>query len=351
MGRVPFGNDQMLAAVKKIAEGKERVSEPMKLLEQETGLGAQTIKKYLVELEKLRYFRLHWNERGGQIVALYVLKATETEWVTAQRDYIHPAYKKPVAPHANSNGGGQSPKPIETKQVPSNPPDSPQGRPKLLTELLKCTNGGQRFIAVLVDYDNFISNIEFEVSFYKLKNLVRNYGNILFSEMFVSPTSHKNELVQRIHQSGFTVISCPMATKDKDGVDKIMQDRAQAYMLATAVDTIVIISRDSDFYDLANKAADVHKTVVFIDPAAVRFEIQGTDEVVHLEASRSLSKFSRAAHYLTNGLSGIHSWEQQHVQYLHAIIDCLNKIPTTTPAAFKYMDDFLESNFGHWNKS
>ncbi len=318
MGRIAFGVDNMMRAVLEAANGGSSIERPVETLrfnlsQKGTPLHDMSIRKYLEELREQKFIALTYGgPRGGQITRLTVLKK-----------------EVPVIPAPAAAPPAPIPMPEER------PPEK-----KTVTRVI-----------ALVDFDNIRGDAQeagFVISFTRMKEYIRTFGDqVLFADVFVSPAgAAKTEMIAQLWNAGFHVIMCPMASKDKDAVDSKMNWRARQYISATNVNLVLIFSKDRDFRELADFAADFGKDckVAFVDIVAQRGHLEGHNALVPLTASRQLAGFEKAVEYLARGLSGVTQIEGQRVLFLKQIIRVMcdresrNNAP---PFPFKQLESYV----------
>lgn len=266
------------------------VDQPVDLLVAKTGFTRVTVKKYLDELRAGGYVKF-------VLGAHYSVRKLSIEKREAPELFVAPSLKPPPAP------------------VPAPPVTQPAPVP--MTTPAEC------IVAALVDYDNVIGHARdsgFSLSFEKLRERIRTSGKVLFADVYLSLASTRPETIGRVCKADFRAITCPQGYKDKDSVDEKMKADARKYLQNTPVNKVLIVSRDSDFHDLAGFAADLHKKVEFINIVEEQAAVQGHDQAPQLVQSRALDRFTKALQHIKNNWAGLSADEERCVRFLKEII-------------------------------
>ena len=284
----------IMEAIVQYSSGCGGLDNARQTIAQATNFRELTINKHLAALEALGYIKL---ENGGSSISILKRNVpTQEELDEAAR--VRPVVMIPV-------GAAQ---PLTEPVLPTTPePAKPVViKPMIPAELPRPTQ--ERIaklpnVAVLVDLDNTESRAletGFQISYARLKEKLREFGNLIFADVFVSPTAVKNSgLVAQLWDAGFTVIACPMETKDRDAVDAKMNWRGREYVAGGGIDTIVVVSVDRDFKDLGEFAADRHKRVIFFRVTEHKEAIQGKNGEVPLGLGRSVAQKLQTVKELT----------------------------------------------------
>ena len=142
----------------------------------------------------------------------------------------------------------------------------------------------QKLVVVLVDYENVVLRAKkegFSVSFSRLRELVRSFGQVCEAVVFIPPhVATDAETVTILCDAGFEVVACPLEKKDKDAVDAYLKAHARRKALWSQATTFIIVSEDADLSrdpDLTSIVQDVGKTVEFLRPTEHRQAIEGMD--------------------------------------------------------------------------
>ncbi len=315
MGRQAFGADKVMEAVlicerEAGGSGKE-VRNPVRavraqLLKTGQQLSELTLRKYLGGLWEEGFVQvIEGGHRGVEWVGLTVLKR-----------------------EAPPSGSVMKPKITKVAQ----PDPAPVSEPK------------RPVVAALVDYDNTelgAKDAGFRISFFKLKEHLRTFGDIWLADVFLSPFStRKDGVVTQLCAAGFQAISCPMGTKEKDSVDSQINWRARQYLEIPGVDVVVIVSRDSDFNPLAVFASDRHKKVIFVDVTAEKMNVRGVDQEVEIPHSREYESFKDAYKFLENSMSPSDAETIKRFEFLKDIVCSLRD--QAKPQSFKGMHGDVE---------
>lgn len=296
MGRKAFGEPEFLTHILEVAKDKDRINLPLTVLKNKTGLTKQTVRLYISRLEAKGIVRL---EGYGECQELVILK----------KDFVFPELK--AAPKAPKKK--KPPKPTVSEPTPKTVSLVPASK--------------RDFVVALVDYDNAFLRARderFLLSFSKLKELLQEYGEILFADVFISPVNTNPEAIAKLWSAGFQVIACPMRYKDKDGVDTKMIEQAWKYIERTSMTKLIIVSCDRDFDGLHHMATDKGKEVVFIDVAVERDKLEGEDLVQELMSSPLLENYIKAIDFLVNRRTDLLPEERHKVNVIKAIIRAIH---------------------------
>ncbi len=306
MGRKAFGEDRIMEAILKLADGKSVFEDmPMARLKNVTECCEATLKKYLDVLANQGFIRIDCADRRGGIGRIVILKSVLP--VVARPAAIPKPATSPRAPKVSATA------------LPSPPAPLPLPVPESANPL----------IVVLVDYDNVYSTIleaNSSISFAKLKALVREHGRILFADVFLSPASTKPDVIAKLWDAGFQVIACPMENKDKDSVDAKILTRAVQYLERTHITKLVIVSRDRDFRGLTDQAADMGKDTVFIDVSKEIERLKGADILPMLFPKKETERFERTLSYLMNRQKDHRPGGKERMRILKDIIQIIRNL-------------------------
>ncbi|TSC82512.1 MAG: hypothetical protein G01um101419_558, partial [Parcubacteria group bacterium Gr01-1014_19] len=318
MGRQPFGADKVMAAVLACEQeaggpGKE-IKNPIRtirgqILKSGDSLSELTLRKYLNDLENAGCVRFtEGGFNGREFVGLTVLKSD-----LPASHFIFRAKK-------------------EAKE------DLEKSRPESVPEPKRPV------VAMLVDYDNTklaARDAGFSISFFKLREHARSFGDLWLSDVFLSPfASRDSNIIEQMSAAGYQAIVCPRGSKEKDAVDSKMNWRARQYIEIPGVDVVVIVSRDTDFNDLAVFAADRHKKVIYIDVVTEKVIVRGVDQEVEVAHSREYEAFHSAYKFLQNGMSPSDAETIKRFEFLKDIISSLRD--QVKPQSFKGIQSEVE---------
>lgn len=309
MGRIAFGVDKVMKEILKLVGDGLSLERPIEELMTVTQLGKATVVKYLKELNERKFVEFVFGDRWS-IRKLSIKKKEIPTLIT------RPLLPPPSVP-SPSSVPVSVPIPVSAPAPVVVPVGVPTVNPVARLQLAN--------VVALVDYDNaFIGarDAGFNLSFSRLKDFLRGFGNLIFSDVFIPPyATRRAEVVGILDQAGYQIIACPMASKDKDAVDSKLKWRAFVYLSLAEIEEVVIVSRDQDFRDLEKFAADRHKKVRFVDVVREREKIQGYDGQVQLIKNTFESNYERAVGYLASGnLASLTNDEQQRVDLLKDII-------------------------------
>ncbi|HEY4475325.1 MAG TPA: NYN domain-containing protein, partial [Candidatus Paceibacterota bacterium] len=202
--------------------------------------------------------------------------------------------------------------------------------------------------------------LHFTVSFKKLKDILRTYGRIIFADAFLSPATSNPQTITSLWNAGFQVIVCPMGSKDTDAVDSKLEWRARQYLRESTVAKVFVVSRDRDFSELVNFAADLGKQAVLFDIERHRGAIEGTEEeiVIELPQGKQVALFMRAVDYVGQGLSGLRPDDELRIKFLKDVIAAVsgkeedNRRVGLRPPSFHVMHGSLIGVLGgQWRQS
>lgn len=296
MGRKAFGVENVFRI---LSEGVAKslnngLQSPVDYLRGSTGLHNVTIRKYLTQLSDTGYVCLQFGgHRGEEIIYLKLLKNEFPEGNGRE------AAVSALVSRQEEPAEKQSSKFVSVPLVPQ-----------------------QSLVAALVDFDNTeitAKNNGFDVSFAKLRDYLRKFGQVIFADVFLSPFATRPETISRLWDAGFTVIACPQGWKDKDAVDEKMRLRAGDYLREMNIGKIIIVSRDQDFRELGNRAANLHKETVFVDIVAIQEAVRGHDIVPELKLTPTGERFSRIVDCLANN-GPVMAAEEERKRFVKDII-------------------------------
>ncbi|MBC7115329.1 MAG: TIGR00288 family NYN domain-containing protein [Archaeoglobi archaeon] len=112
----------------------------------------------------------------------------------------------------------------------------------------------RRKIALLVDGPNMLRK-EFEIDLGEIKEMLRDFGDIRVGKVFLNQFASE-KLIQAVENQGFEVV---ISTSDVDvpmaiaGMEMIYNDN---------IDTLALVTRDTDFKPLVLKAREKGKTTI-----------------------------------------------------------------------------------------
>lgn len=209
-------------------------------------------------------------------------------------------------------------------------------------------------VAVLVDFDNVQMCARqygrYELSFPRLRDFVRNFGQVVFVDVFLSPVSTTEQNVAMLWQAGFTPVACPLEMKDRDSVDSQIKARGRQYALF--VDQIVVVSEDTDFSldpNFTHYIRDLGKEVSFIRVSEKRDQLAGSNPVRELNFSRKTESWLYILDKIENG-APIEESEGRERALVGAVFAALRQSPQ--PCFFRVLHqrvcDYLSGRkFGH----
>lgn len=338
MGRPPLGADRFLKELVRMAGNNNLVERPVDMLAIQTGFSRPTVQRYISELSAGGYVKLVYGDHNS-IKRLSIEKREMPFSLASPKKYEPESTKEP------------KPSPVPHKPTP---PPAP-AVPKPAVNPVPMLQPANDLIVALVDYDNVIGHARtsgFSLSFEKLRELVRSFGRVLFADAYISQINTRPEVIAKLSKAGFRVLTCPQGYKDKDSVDEKIKGDAHQYLQCTPVGKVLIVSRDSDFHDLAGFAADLHKATIFIDVVKEQSKLAGYDEAPQLVQSRSLERFTKALEHLKTDWSGLGAEEERSVRFLKEIIRAVKDKEKRSPGQntpFKTLHNLLwQENRNRW---
>lgn len=301
--------DRWFSEISKLSNGK-RLDEPVEKLVRHTDRSKHSVLRALRELEGAHFIRKVVERSPGlPIVAIEILI-----------DSANPE-DKPIRPVTGRIDSG-----------PRAEAAVAQNAQKVKVQVIE-KNGQNRNeiyvkkVAVFVDYDNVCGvarELGISISYGKLRSYTRKLGRVCFAEAFLSPHTTKKETIEQLWQAGFMVVACPFARKDKDSVDSQMQARTLAYAEHSSIDTIVVVSEDSDLFAnhyLLNTINDFGKEFVSILPSQHRSELEGVDYLAPLPVNRRQQDWKRILDLLIGGYDFVLGpMEEQKIRFAKQVI-------------------------------
>lgn len=139
-------------------------------------------------------------------------------------------------------------------------------------------------VAVYVDGPNVIRK-EFDLDLDLLREKIEEKGNLKVGKVFLNQYASE-KLIEAIVSQGFEAAMGLGGEKDKESdVDVYMAVNAMESVFSDDIDTLVIVTRDTDFLPVIQKAKEHGKrtVVVGMEPGFSTALRNAADEVIELE--------------------------------------------------------------------
>jgi uncharacterized protein (TIGR00288 family) len=139
-------------------------------------------------------------------------------------------------------------------------------------------------VAVYVDGPNVIRK-EFDLDLNQLREKVEELGNLKVGKVFLNQYASE-KLIEAIVSQGFEAELGLGGEKDKESdVDVYMATSAMESVFSDGIDTLVLVTRDTDFLPVIQKAKEEnkHTVVVGMEPGFSTALKNAADEVIELE--------------------------------------------------------------------
>ncbi len=154
----------------------------------------------------------------------------------------------------------------------------------MVLEKFKERVSGEPNIAVFVDGPNIIRK-EFDLDLDYLREEIGELGNIKVGKVFLNQYASE-KLIEAIVSQGFEAALGLGGEKDKDSdVDVYMAVNAMEAVFNDSIDIIVLVTRDTDFLPVIQKAKEHGKETVIIgmSPGFSTALKNAADQVIELE--------------------------------------------------------------------
>lgn len=154
----------------------------------------------------------------------------------------------------------------------------------MVFERIKSTVDRRPNVAVYVDGPNVIRK-EFDLDLDNLREEVEELGNLKIGKVFLNQYASE-KLIEAIVSQGFEAALGLGGEKDKESdVDVYMAVNAMEAVFNDSVDTVVIVTRDTDFLPVIQKAKEHGKetVVVGMEPGFSTALKNAADHVITLE--------------------------------------------------------------------
>lgn len=139
-------------------------------------------------------------------------------------------------------------------------------------------------VAIFVDGPNVVRK-EFDLDLDELRETVEEFGNIKVAKVFLNQYA-SDKLIEAIVSQGFEAALGLGGEKDKESdVDVYMAVNAMESVFDDEVETIVLVTRDTDFLPVIQKAKEHGKETVLIgmEPGFSTALKNAADNVIELK--------------------------------------------------------------------
>lgn len=154
----------------------------------------------------------------------------------------------------------------------------------MVLEKFKDRVSGEPNVAVFVDGPNVIRK-EFDLDLDNLRKQIDELGNIKVGKVFLNQYASE-KLIEAIVSQGFEAALGLGGEKDKESdVDVYMAVNAMEAVFNDSIDIIVLVTRDTDFLPVIQKAKEEGKETVIMgmDPGFSTALKNAADQVIDLE--------------------------------------------------------------------
>lgn len=140
----------------------------------------------------------------------------------------------------------------------------------------------EKNLAILVDGPNMIRK-ELGIDLDKVKKKLQKYGKIKAAKVFLDQFA-SDKLIEAVTNQGYDVVIIP------SDVDVALALEAAEYMFSPHIDIIAIVSRDSDFKPVLNRAKEHGKDTIIVgtEPDFSSALKNSADIVIDLKAEGGL---------------------------------------------------------------
>lgn len=149
---------------------------------------------------------------------------------------------------------------------------------------IKGTMGRGENVAVFVDGPNVVRK-EFDLDLDELRNEVEELGNIKVAKVFLNQYA-SDKLIEAIVSQGFEAALGLGGEKDKESdVDVYMAVNAMESVFSDNIDKLVLVTRDTDFLPVIQKAKEHGKETIIIgmEPGFSTALKNAADKVIELK--------------------------------------------------------------------
>lgn len=123
-------------------------------------------------------------------------------------------------------------------------------------EFIKAQGKRQKNIACFVDGPNMLRK-ELGVDLDKIRKTLSKHGSLKVAKVFLDQYA-SDKLIEAVTNQGFEVVIIP------SDVDVALTADAMEYVFSEHIDTIAIVSRDSDYKPLLSKAKEHGKETIVV---------------------------------------------------------------------------------------
>ncbi|MBI3413352.1 MAG: TIGR00288 family NYN domain-containing protein [Candidatus Aenigmarchaeota archaeon] len=117
----------------------------------------------------------------------------------------------------------------------------------------------KRNVAIFIDGPNMIRK-EFNIDLKEVRERAQKYGRIVFGKVFLNQFASE-KLIEAVVSQGFEPLVTLAVEKDQD-IDVHMAAEAMEAAYSSNIDVIVIVSRDTDFLPVVQKAKKKGKITI-----------------------------------------------------------------------------------------
>lgn len=254
---------------------------------------------------------------------------------------------------------GKKPAPVEVSE--SDQPDK-QSKDKVKTANVAHSAspiGSYGGLAGIVDYDNIKASeqeLHYDLSFSKMKKFLQSMNQkVMFAEVFLSPHSNSQRVIDKLWHCGWLTVSCPHRIKDKDSVDMKMKWRVMSFLDLPGIDTIVVFSNDRDFDDLVDKASDYGKRLIIVGSAVIKENCEGKDEIPDKILHRNVLEFIKCFQFVQNGYQPVSGRDKRICELFKTTINHLASVNGEKYRGFRTVSNniretLIELGFNDFNK-
>lgn len=118
---------------------------------------------------------------------------------------------------------------------------------------------GGKNVAIFIDGPNMIRK-EFNIDLKEVRERAKKYGRIVFGKVFLNQFASE-KLIEAVASQGFEPLITLAVEKDQD-IDVHMAAEAMEAAYSKDIDVIILVSRDTDFLPIIQKAKKLGKDTV-----------------------------------------------------------------------------------------
>ncbi len=119
--------------------------------------------------------------------------------------------------------------------------------------------GSRKNVAVFIDGPNMIRK-EFNIDLKEVRERAKKYGRLVYGKVFLNQFASE-KLIEAVSSQGFEPLIALGVEKDQD-IDVYMAAEIMEASYSRDIDVIVMVSRDTDFLPIIQKAKKKGKTTV-----------------------------------------------------------------------------------------